>query len=313
MDTQEIINRLRHPTNQNSNPTVQAQQQKIAQETVKKKSKQDIFLLIAAGVVCFMAMVALFTVLETKNRAENVSEELDPSQVEGLTVQEEFNPNQGTTYVQISEGQDRNVAVTNLGTTLPIISRYNYQTLNSENYRVIGTAPWALTTNIAANLDDPDTVRYLLANNDVVQAFLIRDDVSPLLYDYHNVADFVYDTRAMKAFFTDDTVKQVLANEQILLAIMNSRFMSFLLISDSAKYFRSHPQDAADLINASPYLRELQTNPNVIRAVHSNRYLAPIAKTLLTPAAAPAPQQVQTTQPAAQKTNKKTSKKKKAS
>lgn len=83
----------------------------------------------------------------------------------------EFNPNTGVTYVQVQEGQDRNVAVSNLGSTLPIISRFNYKAFTPKNYEIIGAAPWALTTNFASNLTDPDLMRYLLSNDTMIQAF----------------------------------------------------------------------------------------------------------------------------------------------
>jgi len=213
--------------------------------------------------------------------------------------------------VQISEGQDRNVSVSNLGTTLPIISRYNYKALTSDNFQVIGSAPWALTTNIAANLDDADMIKVLLANNNMIQAFLIRDDVAALLDTPQNLAALVRDERAMKNFFTDDTTLKVVQNPELLNAVMNSRFMSFLLISESAKYFRTHPQEAADLIKNNSFLRELQINPNVQQAVRANRYLSPIAETLLTPKPVEQPAQINNTSGAAQKTKKTTSKKKK--
>jgi len=312
MDTEEIIKRLRQPASRRRNPSAQMPESAAQSPSVTKNKRtlQDILLFATLAAVVIFGALALFITLGAKTRAENVSEELDPSQIDGLVVQADFNPNLGVTYVAISEGQDRNVAVSNLGTTLPIISLYNYQSFTSDNFQLLGTAPWAITTNIAANLEDIDMIKYLLSNDNMTKAFIIRSDVSPLLYDHNNLAALVKDARAMKEFFTDDTTQKVLASEPLLNAFFSSRFMSFLLVSDSGKYFRTHPQEAADLISQSPYLRELQTNENVAKAVRSNRYLANIARILLTPqpdaqAQAPQPQQA----PAANSKNKKARKK----
>ena len=299
MDTEEIIKRLRQPAaKEHVSPSALAQNAKTPapKNAPARRPFQDALLLGTALAVVVAAAITFFSVLGAKNRAENVSDEIDPTQIEGLVIQKEFNPNQEVTYVQISEGQDRNVAVSNLGTTLPIISRYNYKSLTLENFQIIGTAPWALNTNFAANLDDPSMIQYLLSNNEMIQAFLLRSDVSPLLDSPQELAALVGDLRAMKEFFEDETTQQILARPELVKIFSNSRFMSFLLISESAKYFRSHPQEAADLIASSPYLQQLQANAAVAQAVRENRYLNKIADVLLTPRApAVMPQEQQTT------------------
>lgn len=300
MDTEEIMKRLRQPaayTHKGTNVSAGQAAAPDKQTAAKRSTFQDILLFSAIMAVIAMAAVVFFSMLNAKNRAENVSEELDADQIDGLVVQQNFNPNQDVTYIQISEGQDRNVAVSNLGTTLPIISSYNYKSFTSENFQVIGTAPWALTTNFSANLNDPAILQYLLSNNDMIQAFLIRPDVTPLLDSPQELAAFVKDTRAMKEFFEDDTIQEVLARPHLLKVLANSRFMSFLLISESGKYYRTHPQEAAELISSSPYLRQLQADEDVAQIVRENRYLAKIADKILTPMAVPVAPQPKTETP----------------
>ena len=244
--------------------------------------RQDKLLLgVGLGVVGLVC-VTMLVFLSAKNRAENLTASLDPEQLQGLSVETtEFNPNTGVTYVQVSEGQNRIASVENLGTTLPIISRYNYKSFTSDNYEVIGAAPWALTTNFASNLNDPDLMRYLLSNDYMIRAFLNREDVAPLLEDPQLLLALTQDTETMRDFFDSDTVKAVLANQKMLRTVAGSRFMSYLLISKSAKYFRDRPQEAAAIIAANPYLKELQENPNVQIAVKENPYLKKIASILL--------------------------------
>lgn len=258
-------------------------------------------LLIAAGVVALVLLTLLFWAV-SKRRAENLTAALDPKQLQGLSFSErEFNPNTGVTYVQIQEGQDRNVAVSNLGSTLPIISRFNLKTLTDKNYEVIGAAPWALTTNFESNLSDPELMQYLLSNETMIQAFLARPDVEPLLSDPQMLLAFTEDAEAMREFFEDSTVKAVLANEKMVRVLAGSRFMSHLLTSRAVKYFRDRPREALSVIRNNPYLAQVQQNPNVQIAVKENPYLKQIASVLL--------QGATRTQNTARQTQKTTSKK----
>jgi len=253
----------------------------------------------------------LFFWILSKHRAENLTAALDPTQVQGLATEKEFNPHTGVTYVEIREGQNRNVAFSNLGNTLPIISRFNFKSMPNTNYELIGEAPWALTTNFAANLSDPELMGYLLANDTMIKAFLNRPDVAPLLEDPQLLVAFTEDAQAMQEFFTDTTVKAVLDNPQMVRTVMKSRFMSYLLISKAGKYFRSRPQEAEAIIDKDPYLSELRLNVGVQQAVKENPYLKNIADQLLRVKAAPKPAPAPTVAPASDKKGKDTAKKKK--
>lgn len=287
MKKEELMKLLRNPAKyrkEKQQAKQAASPQAVADRAARKK--QDMLLLgIGIGVVV-LVFATVMVILSAQNRAENLTAALDPEQVKGLFVEEtEFDPSAGSvTYVQVREGQDRNVAVSNLGSTLPIISRFNYRAFTPANYEIIGAAPWALTTNFASNMSDPDLMRYLLSNDTMIKAFLAREDVAPLLEDPQLLLAFTNDTAAMQEFFDSDTVRSVLANEKMLRAVAGSRFMSYLLISKSAKYFRDRPQEAAAIISSNSYLDELRQNPNVQIAVKENPYLKKIASVLLAPA-----------------------------
>lgn len=246
------------------------------------KAQQDKLLAgVGIGVVGLVCLTLIFF-LSARNRADNLTPALDPAQVNGLTVAEtEFNPHQETLYVEVQEGQNRNATVSNLGSTLPIISRFNFRSFTPKNYQLIGAAPWALTTNFSSNLNDPDLIRYLLANDTMIQAFLARPDVAPLLEDPQMLLAFTQDSAALADFFNSDTVQSVLSNEKMVRAVAGSRFMSYLLISKAVKYFRDRPQEAAKIIAENPYLSAVRQNPYVRVAVLENRYLKDIAPILL--------------------------------
>lgn len=302
LNTEEIIKRLRNPAQyRKADPAAAAKQKKeeqTAKETARKKNGPDLMLLGVTFGIGFLLFITVIFFISAKNKAENLAAALDPTQVKGLMTEKEFNPRTGVTYMQIQEGQDRNVAVENLGSTLPVISRFNFRTLTKKeqvgdkklsDYEIIGAAPWALTTNFSSNISDPKLMRYLLDVDEVAKAFMAREDVAPLLEDPQLLQSFTEDQAAMKDFFEHETVKSVFANEEMVRAVAGSRFMSHLLISRSLKYFRQHPQEAAAIIDGNPYLADLRRNPAVQTAVKENPYLKKIADVLLKEGATSAP------------------------
>ncbi len=313
MKTEDIIKRLKNPQKyRNTQPAAPTESAApgagpVQSASVTRSRLPRLEIIVGVAVAAVFCLTLLFWMM-SKNRAENLVAALDPSQLKGLEQKDAvFNPNKDVKFVEVREGQDRNVAVSNLGSTLPIISRFNFQTLTNKNYEIIGAAPWALTTNFQSNLSDPEMIRYLLANDTMINAFLTRDDVAPLLEDPQLLAALCEDPQAMQSFFTQDTVQAVLADPQLVRTVLGSRFMSYLLISKSGKYFRTHPQEAAAVISQSPYLAALRQNEGVVTAVKENPYLKNIARELLaTPAAEAARPAAQPTAARQGKTDTKT-------
>ena len=282
MKTEEIIERLRHPQKYN-----QRAEQKNTQPTsptaqvAANNRLGNLIILGIAACVLGIAAIAWVIVLQAKNRAENLTAALDPSQVQGLSYNTQFNPRNTVNYVEIYEGQDRNVAVDQLGTTLPVISRYNYKAITPKNYGIIGMAPWALTENFAANLQDVQLLHYLLNRPEVGEAFKERPDVAPLLADPQLLGAFAQDTQTLTDFFNNPTVQSVLSNPELVRAVGGSRLMSYLLTSKAVKYYRDHPQEALSIIKASPILSQLRQNPGIRQAILENYYLKSLAPQLL--------------------------------
>ena len=299
MKTEEIIERLRHPQKYISNQAKQAPATNTpGKQVVEKSAKIPGWIVpsVTLGILAIIGITWMFT-LNAKNRADNLSETLSPQQVEGLRYDTDFNPNKDITYIQIMEGADRNVAVDTLGTTLPIISRFNYKAITPANYKIIGLAPWALTENFRANLEDPALIQHLLNRPEVGEAFITRRDVAPLLEDPQLLAALAQDNKTLDDFFNSDVIQKILANEQMERVVGASRFMSHLLISKAVKYYRDRPQEAIQLIEGSPTLQALRQNPGIRQAVQENRYLKPIAAQLLG-AAQPTPATAAQTAPA---------------
>ena len=291
MKMEEIIDRLRNPKKYSKIAVAKQKKEQVAQAVRIQKHSflNTVALFVALGVLVLAGTVWLIT-LHAKNRAEDLSSALDPKNVQGLSSNADFDPSKNITFVQIHEGQDRNVVVEELGTTLPIISRFNFQSITPKNYGIIGMAPWALTENFTANIQDPDLLRYLLDRKEVGEAFIARNDVAPLLADPQLLAALAQDTEKLTEFFENDLLKQILANPTLVRKIGSSRFMSYLLTSKAVKYYRDHPQEAAKIIAANPALNNLRQNSAVRQAVTENTYLKGIASELLgtqSPAKAP--------------------------
>ncbi len=281
MKTEEILKRLKA-----SKKAAQKMAQKAAQAAEEQSSRKveggkDVVGLTVLAVIFVLVLITAFSVLRVKNKAENLAAVLSKETLQGLYGESEFNPNKDVTHIHIQEGVDRNAAATNLGTTLPIISRFNYRSFTPATFATIGAAPWALTRNFSVNLGDAELLAFLLSKDELAQSFLERDEISLLANDPQLLAAFTKDEKTMGEFFESDVVRGVLEDERLTRTVAGSRFMSHLLISPSGKYFRQHPQEAAELITESAHLRALRDNKAVQKAVRENPYLKNIADVLL--------------------------------
>jgi len=280
MKTEDIIKKLR--TTQVARSEKQEKKAEgVAKHAGEEKEKIDfLFLMIGLAVLVILCITALWAMWANR-RATDLTPSLDPAHVRGLKIEEEFNPAKVATVINVREGQDRSVGGTSLGSTLPIISRFNHKSFTERMFETIGSAPWALTENFSSNISDPGIMRYLLSSDALAKAFKARPDVAPLLEDPQLLAAFAQDINGTKDFFESDTVKKIFANEQMVRAVAGSRFMSHLLVSPSLVYFRRNPREAVAIIEQNPYLSELRQNPGVQTAVRENPYLKTLADTLL--------------------------------
>lgn len=282
MNQDELMERLRNPQKFRKQTTVQEKTSTHEQQVARKKKKSSLIPAVVGGGVFFLVLISLLFIFSAQNRADNITRSLDPSVLKGLIVDKTFDPKEEKEILPDSEGADRNVSnVIQAGSTLPVISRKNYNTLTAGQYTVIGAAPWALSINVTTNIADPELLRYLFNQEKVITAFLAREEVAALLQDPAALAQAAADENMLKTFFEKEAAQQVLASEKALEALAGSKLFAHLLISKAAKYYRNNPQQAVKLIQASPTLSALKKNPAVQKAVKENTYLKNIAATLL--------------------------------
>lgn len=280
----DVVEMLRNPAKYRQEHPATEQLQQQEKETIvtqQKQEKEQKRLFVLGGVIIALLGISFLSFLYGKGKADNPSDELDPQKLSGLQVAAEFNPNKEVTVVEIHEGGDRNASVSNLGSTLPIISRFNFKDLTKASFQVIGAAPWALTLNISSNIADPDLVNWLLKNSELVTSFLHRPDVEPLLADPNALKNLLTDENLLKDFLADDTLQQVIASEPLAKAVVNSSLTVGLLNSPTGKYFRKNPQEALAIIQSSSSLTALQQNAVVRKVISESRLFKDLAPTLL--------------------------------
>ena len=292
MDQQEIIDRLRNPAKYRNHPPHAPGTPAVTPTMTEsvhqvRKSKAD---KILGGVVLGLLGLTVLFIWLSQRQTEKIADDLVPIQ-----ESRDFDPKAGVKYVQIQGGQERFDAYTNVGSMLPILNRFNKENFTRQNYEVIGAAPWALITNINSNITDPEIIRQLLSNEDMIQSFLRRPGMERLLADPQQLRELANQTYDIDNFFSNATVQAVLADPQLVRIVANSRFMSHLLVSPGVKYYRDRPKEALAVIRGNAVLNDLRFNPGVQQAVRENTYLKSIAEVLLSgtaptaPAPAPAP------------------------
>jgi len=274
MEKEKLIALLRNPQKHLKKQVSTGKKRSLA-STVQNSS----IFVVSMGVL-FLVLLSLIFIFYAQHKAENIPSYIDKKVLKGLMVDRTFNPSENKRYIQVPEGAERVIGL-RLGSVLPVLSRYNYRTFGEENYKLVGAAPWALSINLASNADDPELIRQLLSQESLSQAFLARADVAPLLEDHVALARLANNEKALQKFFNEEAAQKILASEQLVKEFAGSRFMAHLLISKSAKYYRDHPEAAAQLVRSSPTLSELKKNPAVRKAVSENHYLKKIAPTLL--------------------------------
>ena len=271
MDKDKLIALLRNPKKH-----LKQKQQQTRKTPAATSVPNRTVLAVSIG-VCVLVLLSLIFIFHAQYKAENIPSFIDESVLKGLVVDRTFSPNTNKRYVQVPEGAER----ASVGSVLPVISRYNYQKFGSNNYKIVGKAPWALSINIVSNSDDPELVRYLLSQDEMIEAFLARADVKALLDDPVALARAAGNEALLRKFFNEEAAQTVLASDELIGAFAGSRFMANLLISKSVKYYRDHPTAAAQLVRSSPTLSALKKSPAVRKAVSENYYLKDIAPTLL--------------------------------
>jgi len=234
-------------------------------------------------IVAFLALLLLIPASYAIKKARSIDTTIPPDTLAGLKANVRVShtqPGQATGMEILTPGS-RAPLYDNAGAALLIPVRANISTFGEKDFKFTGTAPWALLNTVAANINDPEMVRYIFNHRVVVDAFINRTDVKSLLDDPEALYNVVSDEAAVSKFFGYADMKSALSNPKIIDTVAKSMLMDAILQTPAAQYYLKNPKTAADIINKSETLSALKNNPNIADAVKTNRRTAPVSSILL--------------------------------
>lgn len=243
---------------------------------VKENAKNSMPLI---AVVAFILLLVAYPVSILLNKSRNVERELTPEEISGLSV--DIDLSKTNQQIQTYEAERTSIKDTlGVDRDLLIPARYNIKTFSQADFELLGRAPWALLTAVAANIEDVAVIRYVFNNQFVVSAFLSRPDIVALADDPVKAVYTAKDEAALNKFFNYANIKTALASPYVVDAIAKSRLMQGILNGKSAQYFIKNPNVAALLVQSSPTLSALKDNEAVASALKANPQTASLANAI---------------------------------
>ncbi len=159
----------------------------------------------------------------------------------------------------------------NVGKAIKSLNIGNIAYASAEDLRLIGSTNWSLNNTVANNLDFPQVIEVVFNNKDVLEGFFNRQDVSEILNNYLALSDLVENNSSeMVSLIEGKAFKGVLQDQELLAKILNSTLIQQVLLSRSANYFLSNPDQAKKLIEGNKTLAPLLENENLKTALLSN-------------------------------------------
>ncbi|MGB2578271.1 hypothetical protein AAIR98_000190 [Elusimicrobium simillimum] len=234
------------------------------------------------GILLLFLLIALPVSYAVK-KAKNIDSAIDPVIIEGLKVNVDVRkPSSGGVITGDIIGSGlRGVEYVDTGSAIVIPVRSNINTFVEKDFKLIGTAPWALLNTVHTNLDDAAVIRFVFNTVAVNDAFMARKDVNALLQDPKALYAVALDEAALQKFFNYTAVKAALANPKVVETIAASRIMDSVLRSPAVQYFIKNPKSTAATINKSPTLSALKNNPAIANALKTNKHTKNVASIIL--------------------------------
>ncbi|HUT85883.1 MAG TPA: hypothetical protein VMW66_03495 [Elusimicrobiales bacterium] len=147
-----------------------------------------------------------------------------------------------------------------------------------KKFRIIGSTPGKLLESVEYAFKNPSAIKALFNNEIVIEEFLKRETVKPLLADVEKLKDFLINDPKTGEFFDNLMVSKIINNQEILLAIAESKFIDKILKSPAIKKLINSPQLRREITEANPRLGLLTANYNLLNALKANPNTEHIAK-----------------------------------
>ena len=228
-------------------------------------------------VVIFLAVLMAYGVSWYAKESNDLSSQITKEQLASFTNSEveyvEYAPvGSGESYVSpVETRQSQAARYDDVGQAIKTLNIGNIAYASPEDLRLIGGTNWSLTNTVAVNLDFPQVLEVVFNNKDVLEGFFMRRDVAELLNNYLSVSDVVGNNSAeMVSFIEGDAIKGVLKDKDLLEKLFNSALVQEVLLSRSANYFLTNPNQAKVLIENNKTLAPLLKNENLKNVLLSN-------------------------------------------
>ena len=221
-------------------------------------------------VVIFLAVLMAYGVSWYAKESNDLSSQITPEQLKSFT-----NPN--VEYVEhppvtvdnnfvspVETRQSQAARYDDVGQPIKSLNIGNIANATPEDLRLIGATNWSLNNTVANNLDFPQVIEVVFNNKDVLEGFYSRRDVTEILNNYLSLSDLIENNSSeMVSLIEGDAFKGVLKDQALLEKIFNSELIQEILLSRSANYFLSNPDQAKKLIGNNQTLAPLLQNENL--------------------------------------------------
>ncbi|MDR0291584.1 MAG: hypothetical protein LBI01_02175 [Elusimicrobium sp.] len=233
--------------------------------------------------VAFLALLLAIPASYAVKKAKNIDTSIPPDVLAGLganvPVSHDRQGQSGS--IEILTPGTRSTMYENAGSALLVPVRANISTFAEKDFQLVGEAPWTLLNTVAANINDPEIIRYVFNNKTVVNAFINRPDIQKLLGDSKALYNTASDESALAVFFGYANMRAALNNPKVIDIVANSMLMDAVLQTPSAQYFIKNPKTGNDVINKSPILTALKKDANISAALKKHPRTSAAAPTLL--------------------------------
>jgi len=138
------------------------------------------------------------------------------------------------------------------------------------NLRTLGYKKGLLSDFIGANLRNPSLIVKIFNNSLVVNAFMGRPAIKPLLNNPAALKQYLSQSPEVLGFLEHPVVQQVFNNSNLMNALAGTKLANAIMDSPSAQHMVKHPEEITSLIIANPQSAALALNPNVLGVLASN-------------------------------------------
>lgn len=238
----------------------------------KKESSTGLHILA----VVLLATVLAYGVSFYVKRASDLSRAITPEQLasfklDSVEYKEHVLASKEEPVSSLVETQAQRARYNDVGAAIKSATINNITTLTEEDLTNIGATPWSLTNTIKNNLKYPQIIEVIFNNDNVVSAFLSRDDVFSVTDNYLTLVNLIRDNdTSINTFILDSSFQDTIKDDNILNAVASSSLMQQIILSRAGQYFLKNPEVSKTLIQNNKTLSPLLDNVNLKNAFLSN-------------------------------------------